>query len=98
MRLMRLTRSGALALALGLFAPTMAGCNKDRAEGIKLLNDGVKREELGDREIAYLLYVRANSIDPTNHRALFQMAIIELFDRNQPDKGLEHLLLSLIHI
>lgn len=92
MRLLRLTRTTALTVALGLFAPTLGGCNKERAEGIKLLNDGIKREELGDREIAYALYTRANGIDPTNHRALFQMAIIELFDRNQPEKGLEHLL------
>jgi Tfp pilus assembly protein PilF len=71
---------------------TLVGCNKDRAEGIKLLNDGVRAEELGDREIAYALYVRANGIDPTNHRALFQMALIEMFDRKQPDKAIEHLL------
>lgn len=87
---MRSTVTALVLLASSL--PSVAACNKERAEGIKLLNDGVTREELGDREIAYALYVRANGIDPTNHRALFQMALIELYDRKQPDKGVEHLL------
>ena len=87
---MRSTVTALVLLASTL--PSVSACNKERAEGIKLLNDGVKREELGDREIAYALYVRANGIDPTNHRALFQMALIELYDRKQPDKGVEHLL------
>lgn len=85
-------RSIAFLLALSTLAPTLGGCDKERTEGIKLVNDGIKREELGDREVAYALYVRAHGIDPTNHRALFQMAIIELYDRNQPDKAVEHLL------
>ena len=85
-------RAMMVAMALTTFAPTISACNKDRAEGIKLLNDGISREDLGDSEVAYALYVRAHNIDPTNHRALFQMAIIELFDRKQPDKAVEHLL------
>ena len=79
-------------LCASLLGPSLVACNKERAEGIKLLNDGIKREELGDHEIAYALYVRSSGIDPTNYRALFQMALIEMFDRNQPDKGIEHLL------
>lgn len=85
-------RAMIVAMALTTFAPAMGACNKDRAEGIKLLNDGISREELGDSEVAYALYVRAHNIDPTNHRALFQMAVIELYDRKQPDKAVEHLL------
>lgn len=78
-------------LLLG-FAGIAGGCDKNHAEGIKLLNDGIEREQLGDREIAYALYVRAHGVDPQNHRALFQMALIEMYDRGQPDKALEHLL------
>lgn len=87
-----LVRPLAILLALPLMSIPMSGCDKDRAEGIKLLNDGVKAEEFGDREIAYALYVRANGIDPTNHRALFQMALIEMYDRDQPEKAEQHLL------
>lgn len=75
-----------------LLLVTASGCDKERSESIKLVNEAVKKEQLGDREVSYALYVRAAGIDPTNHRALFQMAVIELFDRNQPDKALEHLL------
>lgn len=82
-------------LAVALISPVLlvaGGCDKERTESIKLVNEAVKKEQLGDREVSYALYVRAAAIDPTNHRALFQMAVIELFDRNQPDKALEHLL------
>lgn len=69
-----------------------AACSKERAESIKLINEAVQKEEMGNTEVAYALYARAVAIDPTNHRAHYQMALIDLYDKKQPDKARDRLL------
>ncbi len=66
------------ALALLLGAP---GCDKNQAEGIKLVNSGVRALNAGDREAAYSHFMRATRIDPSNHRAYYEMALIDLYDK-----------------
>lgn len=82
--------SWAVTLLLG--AAALGACNKERGESIKLVNEGILSERSGGHQMAYAKYWRANSIDPTNPRALFLMAVIELYDLKQPEKGLEHLI------
>lgn len=80
-----------LFLATAL-AATSVGCAKERTESIKLINEAIQKEKLGNTEVAYALYARAVAIDPTNHRAHFQMALIDLYDKKQPDKARDRLL------
>ncbi|HRE88646.1 MAG TPA: tetratricopeptide repeat protein [Myxococcota bacterium] len=80
-----------LALAT-LLASSSVGCAKERAESIKLINEAINKEKLGNTEVAYALYARAVAIDPTNHRAHYQMALIDLYDKKQPDKARDRLL------
>lgn len=68
------------------------GCSKERAESIKLINEAIQKEGLGNTEVAYALYARAVAVDPTNHRAHYQMALIDLYDKKQPDKARDRLL------
>lgn len=77
---------------LALSPMTFNGCQKERAESIKLINEGIQKENLGNVEVAYALYARAIAIDPTNHRAHFQMAVIDLYDKKQLDKARDRLL------
>lgn len=75
-----------------LLATSAIGCAKERTESIKLINEAINKEKLGNTEVAYALYARAVAIDPTNHRAHFQMALIDLYDKKQPDKARDRLL------
>ncbi len=81
----------AVALLTGAIAP-LGACNRDRGESIKLVNEGILSERNGGHQMAYAKYWRAASIDPANHRALSLMGIIELYDRKEAQKGVEHLL------
>lgn len=86
------SRVAARILLATALAATSVGCAKERAESIKLINEAIQKEELGNTEVAYALYARAVAIDPTNHRAHFQMALIDLYDKKQPDKARDRLL------
>jgi tetratricopeptide (TPR) repeat protein len=68
-----------------------AGCKPERTESIQLINAGLANEAAGSAELAYADYYRAATVDPENHRAFFHMALIELFDRDEPDKARAHL-------
>lgn len=70
----------------------ITGCKKERTESINLINEGLGQEGQGALELAYSNYMRASTIDPGNHRAFFHMAIVEIFDRKEGDKGLAHLM------
>jgi len=76
------------AVLIGL---AVSGCRKERTESINLINEGLQREFEGSTEIAYSNYLRAATIDPQNHRAFFHAALIEILDRDEPEKGLAHL-------
>lgn len=86
------SRFASRLLLVSALATTTVGCAKERAESIKLINEAIQKEELGNTEVAYALYARAAAIDPTNHRAHFQMALIDLYDKKQPDKARDRLL------
>lgn len=86
------SRIAARIFLVTALAATSVGCAKERAESIKLINEAIQKEELGNTEVAYALYARAVAIDPTNHRAHFQMALIDLYDKKQPDKARDRLL------
>lgn len=77
-----------IALVAGL---GLAACSKERSESINLINDGLTFESQGSRESAYSNYLRATKIDPANHRAFFHLALMEMFDRNEAEKGVLHL-------
>jgi Flp pilus assembly protein TadD len=79
----------ALALGLGL---ALAGCKKERKESIELINEALAQEQAQSLSLAYSNYMRAATIDPGNHRAFFHMALVEILDRNEGEKGLAHLL------
>jgi tetratricopeptide (TPR) repeat protein len=78
------------ALVAALSVST-AACDKSRSDSIALMNEAVQKEGLGEMELAYALYARSAKTDPTNHRALYQMAIIEFFDKQEPARALERL-------
>jgi len=83
----------ALCFALALTSSGLfSGCDKERAESIKLINEAVQKQNLGNIEVAYALFARAIAIDPTNHRAHYEMALIDLYDKKQTDKGRDRLL------
>lgn len=86
------SRAAAKTLFVAALALSSVGCAKERAESIKLINEAIQKEELGNTEVAYALYARAVAIDPTNHRAHYQMALIDLYDKKQPDKARDRLL------
>jgi tetratricopeptide (TPR) repeat protein len=79
-----------LAFVLAL-CTAHAACDKARTDSIASMNQAVQKEGLGETELAYALYARAAKIDPTNHRALYQMALVELYDKQEAAKALEHL-------
>lgn len=66
-------------------------CSGDAANSIKLLNSGITRENMGNKDMAYAEYHRAAKVYPKNHRAYYQMALIDLYDKAQPDKAYENL-------
>lgn len=77
--------------ALLILALSTAACDQARTESLKTLIEGTERESLGNTEEAYVYYRRAYGLDNANHRALFQMALIELYDQDEPERALEHL-------
>lgn len=79
----------ALAL-LAASAPT-SGCDKNRAESIKLVNEGIRAVNAGSPEAAYGYFVRATRIDPENHRAYYEAALVDLYDKGRHDEGLGRL-------
>jgi tetratricopeptide (TPR) repeat protein len=87
---MRLARLLAFVAATSS-AALLAACKPERTESISLINAGLGKEADGAIELAYADYFRAATVDPENHRALFHMALVEEFDRDEPDKALGHL-------
>lgn len=74
MKLHRLVLMAALSLSL-------LGCDRDRSEGIKLVNAGIAAANAGASEVAYANFMRATRIDPDNHRAYYEAALIDLYDK-----------------
>lgn len=81
----------ATALITAIAVSSAPACSKERSESIELINEGINHESRGSMELAYSNYMRAATIDPENHRAFFHLAQIELYDRNEPDKGIANL-------
>ncbi len=84
-------RIGVVVVSLALLLAS-GGCDKNRAEGIKLVNSGIRVLNAGDREASYSYFVRATRIDPDNHRAYYEMALIDLYDKaDAQEKGISNL-------
>ncbi|MCA9518081.1 MAG: tetratricopeptide repeat protein, partial [Myxococcales bacterium] len=80
-----------LAVALASLAGGCAG-GREGAEATRLYNQGIEASAAGARDAAYSYFVRASKLDPENHRALYEMALIDLYDkRDAYQKGLAEL-------
>lgn len=80
----------ALVAALALIA-TLPGCDKNRTESIKLVNDGIRAANAGNAESAYGYFTRAARVDPENHRAFYEAALVDIYDKNRHDAGMARL-------
>jgi|GEM_PF-1387715 len=85
-----LRRYTVLVASLALVA-TLPGCDKNRTESIKLVNAGIQAANAGNPESAYGYFTRAARIDPENHRAYYEAALVDLYDKGQHDEGLARL-------
>ncbi len=68
-----------LTLAAALVAPVslaLGGCHPERAESIKLMNDGIKAFRAGNTISAIRSLEMAGDVDPSNDRAFFYQGII----------------------
>ena len=67
-----------LALTALLAAPslTLSACHPERAESIKLMNEGIKSFRAGGSSAAIRSLEMAGDVDPTNDRAFFYQGII----------------------
>jgi len=74
---------------LALAGPGLLACqgSRERAEGLRLYNEGI-RTPAGASDSAYSLFRRATRLDPGNHRAYYEMALIDIYDRGERGHGL----------
>ncbi len=86
-------RLGLLAvLGFCVMASTsLTGCDKQRAESIKLINEGIRKLDAGRTEAAYSYFKRASKLDPDNGQAFYEMALVDLYDRDRRQEGLANM-------
>ncbi|TNF30044.1 MAG: tetratricopeptide repeat protein [Deltaproteobacteria bacterium] len=85
-----LRRPFLIVASLALVA-ALPGCDKNRVESIKLVNSGIQAANAGSADSAYGYFTRAARIDPENHRAYYEAALIDLYDKGRQEEGLARL-------
>jgi len=85
-----LRRPFLIVASLALVA-ALPGCDKSRVESIKLVNSGIQAANAGNADSAYGYFTRAARIDPENHRAYYEAALIDLYDKGREEEGLARL-------
>lgn len=72
-----------LLAPLALLVTLVAACagGREAAEATRLYNQGIEASASGAKDAAYSAFVRASKLDPDNHRALYEMALIDLYDK-----------------
>lgn len=79
------------ALLVGAWA-LPSGCDqKKRNESIQLTNHGLNALADGDTETAYSMFRRATRVDPKNHRALYELALVDIYDNEERQRGMASL-------